>query len=372
MENDAPPGWEKLESRSKPGKFYYFNETTGVTSWKRPIVPQAAAAAKKPRRPLPPTPSFIARAKEAKEAQLVERGQHRAQRAQRRQVGRGYPHRTELEQVAPMAEDGVLLVLAQHRERHRHSVSRKWRHGHTATVPLDLLRLAQLLAPKPHLEAYRCHRLVLSPQLLPQRLCLLPQPAAGAAEVHREARLENAAQMAEDDALLVLAQLRERNLGARARNEGGERVAQLTEDNARVVAEPREGERHPGARAECGGDRQTDTTMQFQRKPLATVHKNVVHNRCSPAALFTRVHGVVCTQPEIGKPLLFTTSVHKGRLFTKGVCSQDFRNQTATRGDNNINTSKTTTDTKTAAHAVAVCEGGGTARGFRSSVRGVA
>ena len=38
--------------------------------------------------------------------------------------------------------------------------------------------------------------------------------------------------------------------------------------------------------------------MQFQRKPLATVHKNVVHNRCSPAALFTRVHGVVCTQPE--------------------------------------------------------------------------
>ena len=71
MENDAPPGWEKLESRSKPGKFYYFNETTGVTSWKRPIVPQAAAAAKKPRRPLPPTPSFIARAKEAKEAQLL-------------------------------------------------------------------------------------------------------------------------------------------------------------------------------------------------------------------------------------------------------------------------------------------------------------
>eukprot|EP00964_Phaeocystis_antarctica_P002657 scaffold1395_cov83-Phaeocystis_antarctica.AAC.1 len=80
--------------------------------------------------------------------------------------------------------------------------------------------------------------------------------------------------------------------------------------------------------------------MQFQRKPLETVHKNVVHNRCSPAALFTRVHGVVCTQPEIGKPLLFTTSVHKGRLFTKGVCSQDFRNQTATRGDNNIKTSK--------------------------------
>eukprot|EP00964_Phaeocystis_antarctica_P047463 scaffold27447_cov62-Phaeocystis_antarctica.AAC.1 len=94
--------------------------------------------------------------------------------------------------------------------------------------------------------------------------------------------------------------------------------------------------------------------MQFQRKPLETVHKNVVHNRRSPAALFTRVHGVVCTQPEIGKPLLFTTSVHKGRLFTKGVCSQDFRNQNATRGDNNIKTLKTTTDTKTAAHAVAV------------------
>ena len=33
-------------------------------------------------------------------------------------------------------------------------------------------------------------------------------------------------------------------------------------------------------------------------EPLATVHKNVVHNRCSPPALFTRVHGVVCTQPE--------------------------------------------------------------------------
>eukprot|EP00964_Phaeocystis_antarctica_P011219 scaffold6173_cov64-Phaeocystis_antarctica.AAC.5 len=116
--------------------------------------------------------------------------------------------------------------------------------------------------------------------------------------------------------------------------------------------------------------------MQFQRKPLETVHKNVVHNRCPPAALFTRVHGVVCTQPEIGKPLLFTTSVHKGRLFTKGVCSsvcsQDFRNQTATRGDNNIKTSNSTTDKKIAAHAVAVCEGGGTARGFRSSVRGVA
>ena len=38
--------------------------------------------------------------------------------------------------------------------------------------------------------------------------------------------------------------------------------------------------------------------MQFQRKPLATVHKNAVHNRCSPSTLFTRVHGVVCTQPK--------------------------------------------------------------------------
>eukprot|EP00964_Phaeocystis_antarctica_P084938 scaffold53586_cov45-Phaeocystis_antarctica.AAC.1 len=60
--------------------------------------------------------------------------------------------------------------------------------------------------------------------------------------------------MAEDDALLVLAQLRERHLGARARNEGGERVAQLAEHHARVVAaEPREGERHRGAARACEG-----------------------------------------------------------------------------------------------------------------------
>eukprot|EP00964_Phaeocystis_antarctica_P052117 scaffold30492_cov33-Phaeocystis_antarctica.AAC.2 len=125
-----------------------------------------------------------------------------------------------------MAEDDALLVLAQLRERHLHSNHRKCRHR-VLTTPLDLLGLAQLLAPNPHLEAYRCQPLVLNPQLLPQRLRLLPQPADGAAEVHRKARLENAAQMAEDDALLVLAQLRERHLGVRARNEGGERVTQL-------------------------------------------------------------------------------------------------------------------------------------------------
>eukprot|EP00964_Phaeocystis_antarctica_P075728 scaffold46760_cov39-Phaeocystis_antarctica.AAC.4 len=154
----------------------------------------------------------------------------------------------ELEHVVPMTEDDVLLVLAQRRERHRHSNHRKCRHR-VLTTPVDLLRLAQLLAPNPHLEACRCQPLVLNPQLLPQRLRRPPQPAAGAAEVHREARLENAAQMAEDDALLVLAQLRGRHRGVRARNKGGERVAQLTEHDARLVAEPREGERHRGARA---------------------------------------------------------------------------------------------------------------------------
>ena len=51
--------------------------------------------------------------------------------------------------------------------------------------------------------------------------------------------------MAEDDALLVLAQLRERHLAARARKQGGERVAQLAQHHARLVAaEPRVGERH--------------------------------------------------------------------------------------------------------------------------------
>eukprot|EP00964_Phaeocystis_antarctica_P090161 scaffold57657_cov63-Phaeocystis_antarctica.AAC.4 len=76
------------------------------------------------------------------EDQLLERWQHRAQRAQQRQVGR----------------------------------------GEALLVPGDLLRLAQLLAaPQPHLAAQRCGRLVISPQLLQQRLRRCPQLVAGAA-----------------------------------------------------------------------------------------------------------------------------------------------------------------------------------------------
>eukprot|EP00964_Phaeocystis_antarctica_P116359 scaffold80296_cov48-Phaeocystis_antarctica.AAC.3 len=57
-----------------------------------------------------------------------------------------------------------------------------------------------------------CCRLVISPQLLPQRRRQKrPQLAAGAAEVHGEARLERVAQLAEDDALLVTAELRQRH-----------------------------------------------------------------------------------------------------------------------------------------------------------------
>ena len=51
--------------------------------------------------------------------------------------------------------------------------------------------------------------------LLPQRRRQKrPQLAAGAAEVHGAARLERVAQLAEDDALLVTAQLRQRHRGA--------------------------------------------------------------------------------------------------------------------------------------------------------------
>ena len=46
-----PPGWSKVESRSKPGKFYWFNENTGETSWKFP-----QAAKPKSARPLPQVP----------------------------------------------------------------------------------------------------------------------------------------------------------------------------------------------------------------------------------------------------------------------------------------------------------------------------
>ena len=38
-----PPGWSKVESKSKPGKFYWFNEDTGKTSWKFPEAPAVPA-----------------------------------------------------------------------------------------------------------------------------------------------------------------------------------------------------------------------------------------------------------------------------------------------------------------------------------------
>eukprot|EP00964_Phaeocystis_antarctica_P140242 scaffold105036_cov85-Phaeocystis_antarctica.AAC.1 len=80
----------------------------------------------------------------------------------------------------------------------------------------------------------------------------------------------------------------------------GERAARTTVEptcsHRRHERHERGGQRH--SRGQHGGNIYLSISMQFQRKPLATVHKNVVHNRCSPAALFTRVHGVVCTQPE--------------------------------------------------------------------------
>ena len=50
----CPAGWERLESRSKPGKFYYFNADTGKTSWK---VPAPVTSNKTRGRPLPSIPS---------------------------------------------------------------------------------------------------------------------------------------------------------------------------------------------------------------------------------------------------------------------------------------------------------------------------
>jgi hypothetical protein len=106
------------------------------------------------------------------EGQLLERRKHRVQLGQRRQVG-----------------CSKALV-----------------------PPLDPRRLAQLPAvPHAHLDAQRRGLLVISPQLLLRgRRQQRPQLFAGAAEVHDEARLERVAQLAQDDALLVAAQLRER------------------------------------------------------------------------------------------------------------------------------------------------------------------
>eukprot|EP00964_Phaeocystis_antarctica_P054190 scaffold31834_cov71-Phaeocystis_antarctica.AAC.1 len=109
------------------------------------------------------------------EHQPLERWQHRAQRAQQRQVGR----------------------------------------GEAFVERVDLLRLAQLLAAsQPHLAAQRCGSLMISPQLLQQRLRRRPQLIANAAQGYGDAGLEHVAQLDEEDALLVTAQRRERHRGA--------------------------------------------------------------------------------------------------------------------------------------------------------------
>eukprot|EP00964_Phaeocystis_antarctica_P045064 scaffold25924_cov66-Phaeocystis_antarctica.AAC.5 len=80
---------------------------------------------------------------------------------------------------------------------------------------LEQLRLAQLLAaPHAHLAAQCCGSLVISPQLLQQRLRRLPQLVANATQGHGDARIEHVAQLGEDDARLVTAQLRQRHRGA--------------------------------------------------------------------------------------------------------------------------------------------------------------
>eukprot|EP00964_Phaeocystis_antarctica_P023331 scaffold13058_cov72-Phaeocystis_antarctica.AAC.3 len=122
------------------------------------------------------------------EVQLLEHWQHRAQRAQRRQVR---------------------VVF-----------------GVDCNAPVDLLRLAQLLAaPHPHSVAQRRDSLVLSPQLLPQRLRQLPQLMTGAAEVHGETWLERFAQLAEDVLTDLVGQvLKQRDAGVQLRRR------QLAED----------------------------------------------------------------------------------------------------------------------------------------------
>eukprot|EP00964_Phaeocystis_antarctica_P045062 scaffold25924_cov66-Phaeocystis_antarctica.AAC.3 len=90
----------------------------------------------------------------------------------------------------------------------------------------DLLRLAQHLATphakwslscNAHLAAQCCGHLVISPQLLQQRLRRLPQLVANATQGHGDARVEHVAQLGEDDARLVTAELGECHRGAGAR-----------------------------------------------------------------------------------------------------------------------------------------------------------
>eukprot|EP00964_Phaeocystis_antarctica_P113379 scaffold77420_cov63-Phaeocystis_antarctica.AAC.4 len=81
-------------------------------------------------------------------------------------------------------------------------------------------RLRELLERAVKVTAARleCPLHVVGPQLLPKRLRQRPQPVAGAAEVHGAARIEHVAQLDEDVALLVLAQLREHRQHSRRRD----------------------------------------------------------------------------------------------------------------------------------------------------------
>eukprot|EP00964_Phaeocystis_antarctica_P108719 scaffold73263_cov65-Phaeocystis_antarctica.AAC.2 len=90
--------------------------------------------------------------------------------------------------------------------------------------------------------AQRRGHLMISPQLLPRRRRQKrPQLTAGAAEIHGASRLERVAQLAEDDALLVTAELRQRHRRARgpARARGRARarrgVARGVENCGRVT-----------------------------------------------------------------------------------------------------------------------------------------
>eukprot|EP00964_Phaeocystis_antarctica_P108737 scaffold73267_cov67-Phaeocystis_antarctica.AAC.3 len=72
---------------------------------------------------------------------------------------------------------------------------------------------------------------MVSPQLLQQRLRRRPQLVAGAAQGHGEARLEHVAQLGEEDALLVTAQLRQRH-----RHRGARRARAEVVTNKRTSA----------------------------------------------------------------------------------------------------------------------------------------
>ena len=41
-----PQGWSQKESKSKPGVFYYINDSTGVTQWDLPTVPASGETSK--------------------------------------------------------------------------------------------------------------------------------------------------------------------------------------------------------------------------------------------------------------------------------------------------------------------------------------